>query len=60
VVDANDKKTARLNLISQLLSSVPYKEVPYEEIKLPPRQRRSYTRPPVDSQSWVPRNYVVK
>jgi polyphosphate kinase 2 len=60
VVDANDKKTARLNLISHLLSSVPYKDVPYDDIKLPPRQRRSYKRPPVDSQSWVPRNYVVE
>jgi polyphosphate kinase 2 len=60
VVDANDKKTARLNLISHLLSSVPYKDVPHEEIKLPPRQQRNYTRPPVDSQSWVPLNYIVK
>jgi polyphosphate kinase 2 len=60
VVDADDKKAARLNLISHLLSSVPYKDVPHEEIKLPPRQRRSYTRPPVDSQSWVPLKYVVK
>jgi polyphosphate kinase len=60
VVDADDKKTARLNLISHLLSSVPYQDVPYDPIKLPPRQRRKYTRPPVDSQSWVPLKYVSK
>ncbi len=60
VVDANDKKAARLNLISHLLSSVPYKDVPYEPIKLPPRQQRAYARPPVDSQNWIPLKYIVK
>ena len=38
VVDTNDKKRGRLNCICHLLSQIPYKEVPKEEIKLPPLQ----------------------
>ncbi len=60
VVHADDKRTARLNLISHLLSQIPYEEVPEEKIKLPPRQERSYVRPPEDSQSFVPARYVVE
>jgi polyphosphate kinase 2 len=58
VVDANDKKCARLNLISHLLSIVPYKEVPYEVVELPARQERAYKRPPIDSQTWIPTGYI--
>ena len=58
VVDANDKKCARLNLISHLLSMIPYQEVPYEAVELPARQERAYKRPPIDSQTWIPRGYV--
>jgi polyphosphate kinase 2 len=57
VVDANDKKCARLNLISHLLTTVPYQEVPYEAVELPPRQERAYKRPPIDSQTWIPQGY---
>jgi polyphosphate kinase len=60
VVDANDKKAARLNVISHLLSIVPYQKVPHDNIELPPRQQRQYERPPVESQSWIPRRYVVQ
>ncbi len=60
VVDADDKRAARLNLISHLLSIVPYGPVPHEEVALPPRQQRSYQRPPIDSQQWVPRRYAVR
>jgi polyphosphate kinase 2 (PPK2 family) len=38
VVRSDDKKRARLNLISHLLSRVPYENVPREEIKLPKRK----------------------
>jgi len=55
VVDANDKKCARLNLISHLLTMVPYKEIPYEAVELPSRQERAYKRPPIDSQTWIRR-----
>ena len=38
VADSNDKKRARLNIISDLLTRVPYKEVPRDKIRLPKRQ----------------------
>jgi polyphosphate kinase 2 (PPK2 family) len=46
VADSNDKKRARLNIISDLLSRVPYKEAPREKVKLPKRQKdKSYREP---------------
>ncbi len=60
VVDANDKKAARLNVISHLLETIPHEEVPHAAIELPPRQHREYERPPVDSQSWIPKKYAVQ
>jgi polyphosphate kinase 2 len=59
VVDAEDKKTARLNLMSHLLSLVPYQPIQHDEIVLPPRQKRAYVRPPIESQTFVPQRYVV-
>ncbi|CAN5406522.1 polyphosphate kinase 2 [soil metagenome] len=59
VVDAEDKKTARLNLIAHLLSQIDYGDVPPVDFELPPRQKRKYVRPPIDSQNWVPKKYVV-
>ncbi|MBP2351789.1 polyphosphate kinase 2 [Kribbella aluminosa] len=59
VVNADDKRTARLNLISHLLTVVPYQDVPHPVIELPPRQVRSYQRSPLDSQTWIPNRYVV-
>jgi polyphosphate kinase len=60
VVDADNKKAARLNVISHLLTMVPYEDVPHDAVKLPARQQRAYERPPIDSQVWVPTRYVVK
>ena len=60
VVDANNKKEARLNVIHHLLSVIPYGELTHEDIELPPRQQRAYTRPPIDSQTWVTKQFVVK
>jgi polyphosphate kinase 2 len=46
VVNADDKKRARLNLITHLLSKIPYKKVPREKVKLPARQKRhGYSEP---------------
>jgi hypothetical protein len=59
VVDAESKKSARLNLISHLLSQIPYETIEHPPIELPPRQRRAYKRPPIDSQSWIPTAYEV-
>jgi polyphosphate kinase 2 len=39
VVDSNDKKKARLNLITHLLAQVPYKKVKRDKVKLPKRQK---------------------
>jgi len=46
VADSNDKKRARLNVISHLLNSIPYKKLPREKIKLPHRQPRGDYREP--------------
>ena len=40
VVDANEKRRARLNCIAHLLSQVPYQEVPREPVKFPKRQAK--------------------
>jgi polyphosphate kinase len=39
VVHSDDKKRARLNLITHLLKQVPYQELPREKVKLPDRQK---------------------
>ncbi|MEZ5373074.1 MAG: polyphosphate kinase 2 [Microthrixaceae bacterium] len=57
VVDADDKRKARLNCISHLLGSVPYKDVTSKELELPPRQADTYIRPPIDTQTYVPDRY---
>ena len=58
VVDSNDKKRARLNCISHLLSMIPYEKTKYKKIVLPPFEDKSdYVRPPVDYQTFVPKVY---
>ena len=58
VVEADDKRRARLNCISHLLSMIPYKNVPREKIVLPPIERdKSYVRPPMSEQTFVPEKY---
>ena len=59
VVEADDKRTMRLNLISHLLSLIPYQDVPREKVKLPRRQNRAYVRPPQLEQNYVPVRYQV-
>jgi polyphosphate kinase len=61
VVEADDKRSARLNLISHLLSLVPYKHLDLlAPVKLPPRQRRKYVRPPKRTEHLVPARYEVR
>jgi polyphosphate kinase 2 len=58
VVNADNKKAARLNCISHLLSIIPYKDLTPDPIELPPRHDKgSYTRPPLESQTFVPEIY---
>jgi polyphosphate kinase 2 (PPK2 family) len=46
VVDGNDKRRARLNCITHLLSQIPYEEVPREPVKFPRRQpKKGYEEP---------------
>ncbi|MCH7728349.1 MAG: polyphosphate kinase 2 [Planctomycetes bacterium] len=55
VVDADNKRRARLNCISHLLSLIPYGDLTPEEIVLPPRIEDSgYVRPPMSDQTFVP------
>lgn len=58
VVDADDKKRARLNCIRHLLSLIPYKDLTPPPIKLPPRDKsKRYVRPPISEQTFVPQYY---
>ena len=58
VVEADDKRRARLNCISHLLGMIPYQEVPRDAIILPPLERdKSYVRPPMSEQTFVPNRY---
>ena len=58
VVNADSKRSARLNCISHLLSMIPYEEVPWEEVEIPDRQPRTgYVRPPLSDQTFVPEIY---
>ncbi len=58
VVNAEDKKRARLNCISHLLSMIPYEDRTPNPIELPPRQENTgYIRPPITEQTFVPDAY---
>jgi len=57
VVDSNDKRRARLNLITHLLSSIPYKKAPREKVKLPKRQKAKGYREPAYAYKMVPEKF---
>jgi len=57
VVPSDDKRTARLNCISHLLSSIPYKDVVPEPVVIPEREDVPYIRPPMHDQTFVPQLY---
>ncbi|KIZ16163.1 polyphosphate kinase [Streptomyces natalensis ATCC 27448] len=55
VVESDDKRRARLNMIAHLLSTVPYHDVAPQTLELPPRPPATgYRRPPRDLQTYVP------
>jgi len=55
VVNADDKKRARLNTIHHLLSLIPYEDLTPEPMELPPRKKeKGYVRPPMQEQTFVP------
>ncbi len=58
VVQAVDKKKARLNCIAHLLSQLPYEDVPHPAVVLPARVRNpEYLRQPVPASMYVPEVY---
>jgi polyphosphate kinase 2 len=58
VVNSDDKKRARLNVIAHVLTLIPYEDLTPEPITLPPRQTDAgYVRPPLTEQTFVPEVY---
>jgi hypothetical protein len=57
VVNADNKKCARLNVISHLLSQIPYEDLTPKPLKLPPLDAEKYLRPPIHEQNFVPEVY---
>jgi polyphosphate kinase 2 len=58
IVQADDKKKARLNCIHHLLGQMPYAEIEHPAVEMPERERHEdYTRQPVPAQMLVPDVY---
>jgi polyphosphate kinase 2 (PPK2 family) len=58
VVNADNKKKARLNCISHVLSKIPYEKTDMEPVELPPvPEYEGYVRPPLDYQTFIPEKY---
>jgi len=58
LIEAIDKKKARLNCIAHLLTQIPYQDVPKPAVVLPERVRHAdYTRHPVPAEMYVPARY---
>jgi polyphosphate kinase 2 (PPK2 family) len=60
VVNSEDKKSARLNVIRHLLSLIPYKDLTPESLTLPPLHKSDYVRPPMQNQNFIPVIYHGK
>ena len=58
IVQANDKKRARLNCIAHLLDQIPYAPVPHEDVTLPDRVHNTeYERQTLPDELYVPSRY---
>jgi polyphosphate kinase 2 len=57
VVDAEDKKCARLNVIRHLLSTFTYRDLTPKPLALPPLKKAKYIRPPIQEQNFIPQFY---
>ncbi len=57
VVISDDKKRARLNLITHLLSKIPYEKAPREKVKLPKRQKKHGYKEPDYPFKYVPEKF---
>ncbi len=55
VVESDDKRRARINMIAHLVSSIPYHDVQWRPLDLPSRPAaQGYVRMPRDEQTYVP------
>jgi polyphosphate kinase 2 len=55
IVESDDKRRARINMMAHLVASIPYVEVPRPAIRLPRRPKpQGYLRPPREHTSYVP------
>jgi polyphosphate kinase 2 len=57
VVNAESKKSARLNVIRHLLSMIPYRDLTPEPLALPKLEKSKYVRPPMNEQNFIPEVY---
>jgi polyphosphate kinase len=57
VVNAENKKKARLNVIQHLLNLIPYEDLTPKPLKLPPVEKTKYIRPPMNQQTFIPEVY---
>jgi polyphosphate kinase 2 len=57
VVNAEDKKCARLNVIRHLLSMFDYRDLTPEPLELPKLEKSKYVRPPIQEQNFIPQIY---
>jgi polyphosphate kinase 2 len=57
VINAENKKKARLNVIHHLLSLIPYEDLTPRPLKLPPLDKTKYVRPPMRDQTFIPEVY---
>ena len=59
LIRSDDKKRARLNCITHLLSLIPYKEIPHENVKLPQRKTKDQydDQKPLKGRHFVPEKY---
>jgi polyphosphate kinase len=57
VVDADDKRRARLNCIAHFLSLIPYEDIPRQKVTLPPRQKAKGYQKPDHLFRFVPEKY---
>lgn len=58
IVEANDKRRARINCIDHLLHQIPYGTIEHPEVVLPAREQNpDYLRGPIPRQMYVPDRY---
>jgi len=53
VARSDDKKRARLNIISHILSRIPYEAIPHKKVKLPEREKKGNYKEPDYPYKWV-------